>query len=425
MKRKKGEKVEFRIDSLVYGGKGIGEIDGWKVFMQGVAPGDLVRGRLIKIKGAYGEAQLEEVLENGPTRITPKCKHFGTCGGCKWQFLPYEEQIAIKERQVKDSIVRIGELNEKLVKPAIPCSEPWFYRNKMELSFGDGPGVGGQEDETMLGFYPPRYHYDVFNLDECFLMSDCMSEIVSKVRDFVNVHELKAYNKKTGDGLLRNLMIREGKNTDEIMVVLVTNTAPFDYSAEFKKLFEKDKRVTSLYWNSIHQVKGEKTWTEEKLLSGKETLTEKMRTENGIELTFEIRPQAFFQTNTKQAEVLYSKVIELAGLTGKENVFDLYCGTGTIGLFCAHKAGKVIGVELNESAVKNARDNAVKNGIDNASFYLGQVEKQLAAITDSPDVIIVDPLAVGLETKSLKKLPNLGQNELYMSHAIQQQWQEI
>ena len=415
MKRKKGSEIELTIDALSFGGKGIGQLeDGYKVFVAGVAVGDKVRASFRKLKTKYGEAKLEEILEPSPMRVAPKCAHFDTCGGCKWQFLPYEEQVKVKEQQVRDSVERIGGLSGELVQTIIANESPWYYRNKMELSFGPGRTEGSEEEFAMLGFYPPGYHYEVFDLTECHLMNEWMGELVGLVRDFAKRNNLPIYKSDTHEGLLRNLLIREGKNTGEIMVNLVTSTSPFEGQEALKTLLEghefgeNKQRITSLYWTTVYQHPGTPTWKESTLLSGKKTLTEVLRLDNGQELSFEILPDAFFQTNTRQAEVLYSKVVELAGLSGEEIVFDLYCGTGTIGLFCAHKAKQVVGVEVNESAVDNARDNALKNGIKNASFYLGSVEDRLKNLKQKPDVVIVDPPRSGLGEKVVEKCSEFG-----------------
>ena len=180
---------------------------------------------------------------------------------------------------------------------------------------------------------------------------------------------------------------------------MTTSTSLFDYVEEFKALFEDDARITSVYWNSVYQVEGQPTWTEENLLLGKESLTEALVLEDGRRLEFDILPQAFFQTNTLQAQRLYSLVMEAAGLSGKETVFDLYCGTGTIGLFCAHKAKEVVGIEINEAAVESARSNARKNKIQNVSFNLGSVEARLGGVSQRPDIVIVDPPRAGLGEK--------------------------
>lgn len=403
MKPKKGQSVELSVDSLVFGGAGIGQIDGFKIFVEGAAPGDKVEARMTKVRSKYGEAKVLNILQASPQRIEPRCKHFGVCGGCKWQFLDYADQCEVKEQQVKDAVTRIGGLSADLVKPIVPNESPWFYRNKMELSFGMS-----LEGEEMLGFYPPGFHFEVFNVEECFLQSELMVEIVKKVRAFAIEHKIPVYNSRTHEGLLRTLTIREGKNTGEVMIILNTSTGIFDHRDEFTALFAGDPRITSLYWNSVYQVPGQPTWIEENLLAGKESLTEALILENGQELRFDILPQAFFQTNTKQAEVLYSHVMQMAGLTGQEVVFDLYCGTGTIGLFCAHKAKQVVGIEINESAVESARGNAQKNGITNASFYLGSVDQRLSELNEKPDVVIVDPPRAGLEGTVVAKCAAFG-----------------
>lgn len=401
MKPKKNSEHTVTIERLAFKGKGIASIDGFKVFVPDVAPGDVARVHLIKVKNNYAESKLLEVVEPSPDRVKPRCKHFDTCGGCKWQFLPYEKQTGIKEQHVRDAVERLAGLPGDLVLPIIANEDPWYYRNKMELSFGPG-------EKGMLGFYPPGYHYEVFDLEECYLQAPWMGELVKKVRDFMNERNVPVYSSDTHEGLLRNLIIREGKHTGEVMVILVTSTGLFEYREEFVKLFEADERISSLYWTTIYQAPGQPTWRESQLLAGKEALTEKLRLENGQELEFDILPEAFFQTNTKQAEVLYSKVVELAGLTGGETVFDLYCGTGTIGLFCAHKAKEVVGIEVNESAVDSARGNAKRNGITNASFYLGSVDKRLSTLKESPDVLIVDPPRSGLGDKVVEQCAAFG-----------------
>lgn len=405
MKPKKGQELTVKIDRLVFGGEGIASIDGFKLFVPSTAPGDEALVEVRKVRSSYGEGKVLDLVKPSPLRIEARCKHADVCGGCKWQFLAYEEQLKIKEQQVKDSVHRLGGLSEDLVLPIIGNESPWFYRNKMELSFGHSAEpnltIGGK---VMLGFFPPGYHYEVFDVEECFLQSELVAELVKKVRDFANSKGVSVFNSHTGEGVLKSLIIREGKNTNEVMVILVTSADLFDKVEDFKALFAGDTRITSLYWNSVIQIPGQPTWTEEKLLAGKPTLTEALVLENGHRLEFDILPQAFFQTNTKQAQVLYSKVVELAELSGGEVVYDLYCGTGTIGLFCAHKAKQVIGIEVNESAVDSARSNAQKNGITNAHFYLGSVEERLKSLEmhpeySKPDVLIVDPPRAGLGEK--------------------------
>lgn len=408
MKPKKGLEYEFTIDRLVYGGRGIGRLqayeglENFKVFVEGVAPGDKVKGRISKVRSGYAEAKLMELLELSPRRIPARCKHFAMCGGCKWQFLSYEDQCKVKEQQVRDAAQRIGGMDPAVVNTILPCAEPWFYRNKMELSFGEGPN-----GEVMLGLYPLGYHYEVFDLEECFLESEDLTRIAKKVRDFANEHQIPVYNSRTHEGLLRTLTVREGKHTGERMVILTTSTGVFDHREAFVGLF-KDEPVSSLYWNSIYQVPGQPTWTEENLLAGQPALTEALILENGRRLEFDVLPQAFFQTNTRQAELLYSKVVEAAGLSEGDIVFDLYCGTGTIGLFCAHKAKQVLGIEVNEAAVESARGNAKRNDIGNVRFLQGGVEQRLSGLNEKPDVVIVDPPRAGLEGETVDQVAAFG-----------------
>lgn len=398
-KPKKNQEIPVKIDRLVFGGEGIASADGFKIFVPDVAPGDEALVQIRRVKSSYAEGVVKELTKPSEKRITPRCKHFAVCGGCKWQFLPYEEQLTVKEQQVRESVERLGGLSCDLVKPIVPNESPWFYRNKMEFSF-----ALSKTGETELGLYPPGYHFEVFDLEECFLQSEWAAQVVQKVRAFVKEHRIPVYNPHTHEGLLKTLTIREGENTGERMVILTTSTGIFDDKEAFIKLFTKDPSVTSLYWNSVYQATGQPTWIEENLLAGKPALTEVLELENGSKLEFDILPQAFFQTNTRQAQKLYSLALKAADLTGEETVYDLYCGTGTIGLFCAHKARQVLGIEINEAAVESAQGNALKNGIKNVRFYLGSVEQrltELASLDDSnkPDVVIVDPPRAGLGEK--------------------------
>ncbi len=406
MKPKKHEERLVTIDRLVYGGEGIASDEGFKIFVPDVAPGDEALVQIRRVKSSYAEGVVKEIVKPSPLRIAARCKHFEVCGGCKWQFLAYEEQLKVKEQQVRESLERLGGLSGDLVLPIVSNDSPWFYRNKMEFSFGTSakPKLSQEVGETQLGFYPPGYHFEVFDLEECFLQSEWVVEVVQKVRAFAIEHQIPVYNSHNHEGLLKTLTVREGENTGERMIVLTTSTGLFEQKEAFIELFAKDASVTSLYWNSVYQVPGQPTWTEQNLLAGKEALTEVLELENGTRLEFDILPQAFFQTNTLQAQKLYSKALELADLTGAEIVYDLYCGTGTIGLFCAHKAKLVLGIEVNESAVESAQNNALKNGIKNVRFYLGSVEQRLNELASMgegsrPDVVIVDPPRAGLGEK--------------------------
>ncbi len=392
---RKGQIVEIRIEKLAFGGKGIGTLeDGRRVFVEGVVPGDRIEASLSKIKKNYAEAECVRVMEEAVVRIDPRCKHFERCGGCKWQMLPYEEQLKYKESQVKEALEHTGGVVDVEVRSIIGCEEPWFYRNKMEFSFGN---ESKEDPEVRLGLHPAGRRVDVFDVEECFLGSEKAAEILERVRGFVREHNLPFYNFRNNEGLLSSLFIREGKNTGEIMVNLVTCKPEFPLQKEFVELLSDV--ATSIYWTSVKRKRGVPTQFTEHLLFGKRTITEKLG-----DLQFKISPQAFFQPNTRQAEVLYEEVKKAAGLTGEEVVFDLYCGTGTIGLFCARDAKMIYGIELNEDAIKNAKQNMMMNGIENAWFKAGDVDSKLYEVPGVPDVVIVDPPRSGLGEKVTKKV---------------------
>jgi 23S rRNA (uracil1939-C5)-methyltransferase len=412
MKPKKGQEIEIKIDSLVYGGSGIGTFEGFKVFVEGACIGDSVLARVFKVKSSFAEAKLLKVLKESPLRIAPRCAHFGVCGGCKWQFLRYSEQVKIKEEQVRNAITRIGGLNGNLVLPIIPCAEEFFYRNKLEFSF-----ALGSNGQINLGFFPLGYHYEVTNLKECFLESVEAVEIVSAVREFANASGVSSFDAHNGEGLLKELTVRESKSTGERMIILTINgAAKRGFSEKIKKdfvgLFNEKWNVKSIFLQTVTQAKGNRTRLEYERIFGAESITESLKLASGKILNFDILPDAFFQTNTRQAEVLYSKVVEMAGLSGKETVFDLYSGTGTIGLFCAEKAEKVIGIEINEDAVLSAKKNAMENHIGNAKFHLGAVEDILEEVADKPDVLIFDPPRAGLTEKIVETAAGFGAEKI-------------
>jgi 23S rRNA (uracil1939-C5)-methyltransferase len=408
MDLKKGQIVPLMIERLAYGGDGIGKYEGRVTFVPNVVPGDQLQVALTKIKSNRMEAHLEELVVPSPERIQPRCSHFDVCGGCTWQMLPYEDQLKYKEQQVREALHHVGgfpeELVDRVVRPILGCETPWAYRNKMEFSFGT-PSL---EDQTpMLGLHKPKQRYSVFNLNECFLPSPVMAEIVTKVREFVLEEKLTVYHEGRREGLLRNLLIREGVHTGEFMVALLTSGEPFEAADRFKELFEGDERIASTLHVVKIQQRGVRTSYQTKVLAGNPVIHEELRLEDGRSLRFEISLEAFFQPNTKQAELLYGQAITLAGLTGDEVVYDLYCGTGTIGMFCAHAAKEVVGIELNAEAVENARKNATHNELENIRFAAGDVGKMLDSSLPTPDVVIVDPPRAGLQGDTPHKVADL------------------
>ncbi|MFC1647591.1 23S rRNA (uracil(1939)-C(5))-methyltransferase RlmD [Patescibacteria group bacterium] len=376
MQYKKGQKIEVSIEKLAFGGRGIGHYDNRIVFVPDTVPGDLVECSLSRIKPKFFEAKLTKIKKPSDKRIKPKCKHFDTCGGCTLQYLPYKTQLAIKESQVREALEHIGGFRNAKVEPIIGCDEPWFYRNKMEFSFY----------KNMVGLHPKGYRYEVFDLEECFLESTEIAEILVAVRKIIK------------DGLL-SIIIKEGKRTNERLINLIYSDAEINRD-EFVKLMKPF--ATSIYITQKIAKRGQKTQFIENHLYGKKTLTEKM-----CGLTFEILPQAFFQPNTLQAEKLYKIVADLGEIGPKDIVFDLFCGTGTIGMTLAHKAKMVFGADTNKSAIENAQQNAKLNKIHNIEFYAGDAYKTIKELDIKPDTVIVDPPRCGLSKKLTKKLAKL------------------
>lgn len=397
---KKGEIIEVEIEKMAFGGIGIGKLENKIVFVENTVPGDVVNVSLTKIKPNFFEAKLVEFIKESESRIEPRCRHFHECGGCSFQYLSYENQLTIKEQQVKEALEHIGGFKNPKIKPIIGNKKPWFYRNKMEFSF-----YLDDEENLLVGLHPKGYRYEVFELKECFLQTDKTAEIVHLMQEFGREHNLKPFNFKKGTGLLRSMIIRFGRRTNERMINLIVSDEEFKFKNEFKKLFEKF--ATSIYITQIIQKKGIKTEVKQELIFGKKVIIENMEISPSNKLKFEILPQAFFQPNTLQAEKLYSLVLEMGDIKKEDVVFDLFCGTGTIGLFIAHKAEKVYGADENIAAIENAKKNAQLNNIPNVEFIAGDAYKVVKEWGIKPDITIVDPPRSGLNKKLCDKLAKL------------------
>ncbi|MEK7672266.1 MAG: 23S rRNA (uracil(1939)-C(5))-methyltransferase RlmD [Patescibacteria group bacterium] len=417
MQLKKGQIIELEIYTIAFGGAGLGKFEGLSVFVAGTMPGDKVKAALTKIKSNFAEAQLVEVVEPAKDRLKPVCKHFGVCGGCQFQFMPYEQQLAFKKQHVIDSFERIGKIYNPPVEEIIGCEDSYFYRNKMEFSFGHDANM-----QQTLGLHMPERRYDIMDVEECFLESRFSVLILNKVREFVLEHGWKPFRVTTLEGFLRSLYIREGKRTGEMMINLVTNNhVPEDFKVVLKVLVEEllkiedpdgEKKITSFYWSQQISKRGSPNRIVETLMHGKKTLTEKMILANGDELVFEILPQAFFQVNTKQAEILYSQVVEFGLAKQHKLALDLFCGTGTIGLFLAKHVERVMGIELNPEAIKAAEENARANKIFNTDFYCGDVGKVLNTLKEFPSLIVVDPPRAGLTEGMIAKMNEFGAEQI-------------
>jgi 23S rRNA (uracil1939-C5)-methyltransferase len=394
----KGEELELVVDSLAYGGNGVARLDGFVVFVRGGLPGDRVRARVTKTKRGFAEAVAEAVLEASPLRVEAPCRHFGVCGGCRFQDLAYDAQLAQKEQQVRDALVRIGRIPEPPLEPILPATSQYGYRNKLEYSFT------ATDEGVDLGFHRAGRWDEVIGVEECLLTTEVGNRIRLAVRDWAREERLEPYSQETGEGYLRHLVYREGRNTGQVLVLLVTAPGERFETGYLVDVLRRFPEVRSVQW-AVNDTPAERTNLPSTVLWGEEAIEEEL-----LGLRFRLRPGAFLQTNTEMAERLYELAREYAGLTGAESVYDLYCGTGTIGLALAGAAREVWGVEISEESVACAIENADLNGIANARFFagnVGQVLGELVAEAGPPDVVVVDPPRAGLAGKALRRTGEL------------------
>ena len=386
----RGEEVELRIDSLAFGGDGVGRLGegGYVVFVAGAVPGDRVRVRVTKRKRNYAHARLTALLEPGPDRVPPAAEH----PGAPWQVLPYERQLKVKQEQAEDALRRLGGLEGFELEPIVPAVATWRYRNKLEYSFGTGP------DGTLVcGFHAPGSWSEIVAMDDCLLASEPGNRARREVLAFCREHGLPAWDRRTGEGLLRNLVIREGRRSGQLQVRLVTVEADLDAVILADRL-----DVHGLLWTRTGRLGETTAGGRTELVAGEAGLDERLG-----DLELRISPEAFFQTNTEMAEVLYATAGEYAGLAGWERVFDLYCGIGTIGLTLAPRAGELWGLEIAPDAVADAAANATRNGATNARFVAGDARVALPELVQRagrPDVLVVDPPRAGLSPKVVRRV---------------------
>ena len=384
----RGEELELQVDALAYGGAGVARTEGYVVFVRGGLPGDRVRARVTKAKRSFAEADSVELLTSSPDRVQPTAPH----PGAPWQALSYERQLAEKEAQVRDALERIGGFEEPPVEPIVAAEQREGYRNKLEYSFGEN-----EAGELVLGFHRAGRFDVIDDVTDDVLASERVNALRESVKAWCRAEGLSTWDRRNQGGFLRNLVVREGRRTGQLQARLVTSQGEFR-AAEFAASVPAD----SVLWTRAAGVAETTRDGETKVLTGKAKLEEEL---SG--LTFRISPDAFFQTNTEMAERLYAMAAELAGLTGRERVLDLFCGIGTIGLTLALDAGEVWGVELVEEAVADAIENARLNGVDNAQFFAGDVRTAMRPLLErsgKPDVVMVDPPRAGLSQKIVRRL---------------------
>jgi 23S rRNA (uracil1939-C5)-methyltransferase len=391
----KNQELELDVESLAYGGNGVARLDGFVVFVRRGLPGDRVRARVTKVKRGFAEALATEVLTPGPNHVEAPCAHYPACGGCRFQDLDYAVQVAAKASQVREALRRIGGIDDPPLEEIVPADDVFHYRNKMEYSFTATPAG------PTLGLHRAGRWDEVLEIEQCWLTTDLGNAIRNAVRDWAREEGLPAYDQAEQTGYLRHLVVREGRNTGQALVQLVTaggEKFDRDYLVEVLRRFPE---VRSILW-SVNDSPSEVTNLPVELLWGDDAIEEEL-----LGLRFRVRANSFLQTNTRMAERLYEIAREFAGLTGSETVWDLYCGIGTLGLALAPQALTVWGVEIVEEAVACAIENAELNTVTNAAFFAGNVGQSIDELRErggDPDVIVVDPPRAGLAGKALRRL---------------------
>jgi len=383
---KRGQELLLEVDALAHGGRGIARADGYVVFVSGALPGDRVRGRLTRTKRGFGEAETVEIVEPSPDRVPERCIHGGElCPGAPWQGLPYDRQLEEKARQAEDALRRLGGLDGFEVDPIEPAIESWRYRNKFEYSFGE------TARGTALGLHRRGSWAEVIDAEDCLLASERNNAARNAVRDWALREGIPAYDRRSGDGVLRNLVVREGRRTGQVQTRLVTSPAGIS------------RPPVDLH--TVVEGTGDGTLGPTGVL-GEEHLEEEL---SGLRLR--ISHSAFFQTNTEMAERLYAIAGEFAGLGGGERVFDLYCGIGTIALSLARQGGEVWGMDIVPEAIADAQDNAARNGISSARFVVADARLGVAPLLERagrPDIVVLDPPRAGLSKKIVRRVVECG-----------------
>lgn len=393
----KNDRIRLKIEDMSVDGEGIGKLEGFTFFVKDAVIGDTVDAKIMKMKKHYGYARLMEIVESSKVRREPGCACARQCGGCQLQAMDYEAQLDFKAKKIQNHLIRIGGL-EGIEKPEVMGMEnPWRYRNKAQFPFG-----ADRDGRTVTGFYAAHSHAIIPCMD-CRLGTEENQEILEKVLSHMEKYHIPAYEEKTGTGLLRHVLTRKGFATGEIMVCLVLNGKSLKAADELAKSLQEIPGMTSILINVNMKNTNVILGTELIPVWGQEYITDCIR-----DVWYQISPLSFYQVNPVQTEKLYDTVLEYAGLTGHETVWDLYCGIGTISLFLAKKAGKVYGVEIVPEAIADAGRNAEMNGTENVEFFVGKAEEVLPKLYEEEgihaDVIVVDPPRKGCDQAALETM---------------------
>ena len=401
MNYKKNDIVVIKIEDMGTEGEGIGKAEGFPLFVKDAVIGDEIKARIVKVKKNYGYGRLEEILTPSPFRATPRCTYNRQCGGCQLQSLSYDKQLEFKQQKVRNNLLRIGGFSaeelERIIEPIVGMEDCWHYRNKAQFPIGTD-----KQGNPIAGFYAGRTHTIIANTD-CALGVSENKEILEAVLLWMRSYRIPAYEETSGKGLVRHVLIRKGFTSGELMVCLVINGKKLPKAKELVKALMQIKNMTSVSYSINEKNTNVIMGTEIVPLWGKETIQDAIG-----DISFSISPLSFYQVNPVQTKKLYELAVEYAQLTGKETVWDLYCGIGTISLFMARRAGRVYGVEIIPQAIRDAKENAERNGIKNAEFFVGKAEEVLpekyAREGISADVIVVDPPRKGCDEKCLETM---------------------
>lgn len=418
---KKNDSIELKIEDMGVDGEGIGKYEGMTFFVKDAVIGDTIRAGITKLKKNYGYARVQEILEPSPYRVQPECPLYARCGGCQIQAMDYRQQLCYKQKKVRGNLIRIGgfapELIDSVMEEIVGMEQPYRYRNKAQFPIG-----ADRDGMPVAGFYAARTH-SIIPVEDCKLGVTQNEQILGTVLSYMRENGVRPYDETTGKGLVRHVLIRYGFTSKELMVCLVINGETLPQEKKLVDALCKIEGMTSISVNinrkNTNVILGEETRT----VWGSDYITDQIHLRDcdhdfaltDTAIAYHISPQSFYQVNPVQTEKLYSLALSYACLTGRETVWDLYCGIGTISLFLAQKAGKVYGVEIVPQAIEDAKSNAALNGITNASFFVGKAEAVLPEFYEKesrkpdadmlhPDVIVVDPPRKGCDEKCLETM---------------------
>lgn len=415
MARKKKQPVyNIKIDAYAAEGKSVAHLEDGKVlFVEGVVPGDVADVRVVKNKKSWAEGKLIKLLEPSPDRVLPFCQHFGVCGGCKWQMLPYELQLKYKHQQVEDQLKRIGQVELPPIDYIKGSPRTQYYRNKLEFTFcthryrtNEEIAAAGDEvflPEPALGFHAPGLFDKVVPIKTCYLQEEPTNLLLKVLREYAEANDLPYYDYRSHTGWLRNVVLRVATTGEILVNMIIHHEDKKQRIALLDHILANIPNITSLNYTINPKVNDSIHDLDVVCYHGKSYIQEKLE-----DFVYKISPKSFFQTNSYQAENLYRITRDFAGLTGNETLYDLYCGTGSIGIFCSKGAKRVIGIEVIEQAIEDAKENAKENGLEHCQFYAGDVSDictdEFFESHGRPDVIITDPPRAGMHEKLVKQL---------------------